>query len=83
MYLYRAMDFAGNTLEFHLSPTRDAQAAQNFFEHALTSVHTTTPRVISVDKNAAYPKAFKELKAVGLLPDALGTAICQVSQQHR
>lgn len=70
MYLYRAVDSAGNTLEFHLSPTRDAQAALNFFEHALTSVHTTTSRVISVDKNAAYPKAFKELKAMGLLPDA-------------
>jgi transposase-like protein len=23
----------------------------------------STPRVITVDKNAAYPKAFKELKA--------------------
>jgi transposase, IS6 family len=70
MYLYRAVDSAGNTLEFQLSSTRDAQAAQNFFEQALSTVHTVTPRVISVDKNAAYPKAVKDLKAVRLLPQA-------------
>ncbi len=28
-----------------------------------------TPRVINVDKNAAYPKAISELKAAGVLPD--------------
>jgi IS6 family transposase len=27
------------------------------------------PRVITVDKNAAYPKAFKELKEEGAIPD--------------
>jgi len=26
--------------------------------------------VINVDKNAAYPKAFKELKAVGIIPES-------------
>jgi transposase-like protein len=68
MYLYRAVDSQGNTVEFHLSPTRDAQAARHFFAKALASSHTVTPRVITVDKNAAYPKAVKELKAVGDLP---------------
>ncbi|HEY4389321.1 MAG TPA: DDE-type integrase/transposase/recombinase, partial [Ktedonobacteraceae bacterium] len=29
---------------------------------------TSTPRVINVDKNAAYPKAIDELKAAGVLP---------------
>src|SRR2546421_12304275 len=28
------------------------------------------PRVITVDKNAAYPKALKELKAEGTIPEA-------------
>ena len=37
MYLYRAVDSEGNTLEFLLSPTRDAQAAKRFFEKALHS----------------------------------------------
>jgi transposase-like protein len=30
VYLYRAVDSQGNTLEFLLSPTRDAQAAKRF-----------------------------------------------------
>jgi IS6 family transposase len=57
MYLYRAVDSQGNTLEFRLSPTRDAQAAKAFFAKTLAAPHTTTPRVITVEKNAAYPKA--------------------------
>ena len=66
MYLYRAVDSEGNTLEFLLSPRRDAEAAKGFFAKALAAPLTSTPRVITVDKNAAYPKAFKELKAEGL-----------------
>jgi IS6 family transposase len=69
MYLYRAVDSRGNTLEFLLSPTRDTQAAKRFFAKTLSASHTSTPRVITVDKNAAYPKAFKELKAERLMPD--------------
>jgi transposase, IS6 family len=70
MYLYRALDSQGHTLEFLLSPTRDAEAAKSFFAKTLAAPHTTTPRVINVDKNAAYPKAFKELKDEGTLPDS-------------
>jgi transposase, IS6 family len=64
MYLYRAVDSHGDPLEFHLSATRDAQAAKRFLTKALGTFHTTAPRVITVDKNAAYPKALNELKAV-------------------
>jgi transposase-like protein len=64
-YLYRAVDSQGNTLEFLLSQTHDSQAAKGFFTKALKSSHTVTPRVITVDKNAAYPKALRELKATG------------------
>lgn len=60
----------GNTLEFLLTPTRDAQAAKHFFAKALAAPHNSTPRVITVDKNAAYPKAFNSLKAEGVIPDA-------------
>jgi IS6 family transposase len=65
MYLYRAVDSQGKTLEFLLSATRDTQAAKRFFAKALRASHTVTPRVITVDKDAAYPKAVKELKAAG------------------
>src|SRR6476620_5658331 len=70
MYLYRAVDSAGSTLEFLLSATRDTAAAKRFLAKALGASHTTTPRVITVDKNAAYPKALNELKAEGILPPA-------------
>ena len=62
------MDSLGNTLDFYLSTTRDAQAAKHFFRNVLAAPDTLTPRVITVDKNAAYPKAFKELKVEGILP---------------
>ncbi len=70
VYLYRAVDSQGNTLDFFLSPTRDASAAKQFFTKALTATHTATPRVINVDKNAAYPKAIAELKAEGIVPQS-------------
>ena len=62
-YLYRAVDSAGNTLDFMLSAKRDAGAAERFFRKALNSTHNQSPRVINVDKNAAYPKAIDELQA--------------------
>jgi IS6 family transposase len=68
MYLYRAVDSAGNTLEFLLSNTRDTVAAKRFFRKALGAPHIMTPRVINVDQNPAYPKAVDELKAEGRLP---------------
>ena len=61
-YLYRAVDSTGRTLDFLLAAKRDAQAAKRFLCKALNAVHTQEPRVINVDKNAAYPKAMNELK---------------------
>ncbi len=68
-YLYRAVDSQGNTLDFLLTAKRDAKAAKRFFRKTLKAVHTHTPRVITVDKNPAYPKAIKELKAAKKLPE--------------
>ncbi len=62
-YLYRAVDSEGKTLDFLLSAKRDAQAAERFLHKTLKAVHTQTPRVINVDKNAAYPPAVDDLKA--------------------
>ena len=94
--LYRAVDSEGNTLEFLLSPMRDAESAKRFFGLALastarsvsqacpaaeqvaqpmaltdTTTITSAPRVINVDKNAAYPKAIADLKATGILPESV------------
>ncbi len=68
-YLYRAVDSQGNTLDFLLTAKREALAAKRFFRKTLKALHTQTPRVITVDKNPAYPKAVKELKAAKKLPE--------------
>ena len=68
-YLYRAVDSQGNTLDFLLTAKRDAKAAKRFLCKTLKAIHTSTPRVITVDKNPAYPKAIKELKATKKLPE--------------
>jgi IS6 family transposase len=67
MYLYRAVDSCGQTIDFLLSAKRDAEAAKRFFRKALAQPHTVNPRTITVDKNAAYPKATAEMKKDGEL----------------
>ena len=67
-YLYRAVDSTGNTLDFLLSAQPNAKAAKRFFRQVLQASHTASPRVITVDKNGAYPKAFDELQQEGYLP---------------
>ena len=67
VYLYRAVDATGQTIDFLLSPKRDAAAARRFFRKALKQSHTVNPRTITVDKNAAYPIALKTMKQGGEL----------------
>jgi transposase, IS6 family len=62
VYLYRAVDSRGQTIDFRLSARRDARAAKCFFRKALAHPNTANPRTITVDKNAAYPKAVAEMK---------------------
>lgn len=69
MYLYRAVDSTGQTLDFQLNETRSTRAAKRFFKKMLGSSHISVPRVINVDQNAAYPGAIHDLKQAGLLPD--------------
>ena len=68
-YLYRAVDSDGNTLDFLLIAKRDAAAAKRFFRKKLKALHTSSPQFITVDKNAAYPKAINELKENKGLPE--------------
>jgi transposase, IS6 family len=87
-YLYRAVDSTGATLDFMLSASRDAGAAERFFRKVLVASHTTTPRVITVDQNAAYPLAFDALQHDGTLPASCQLRQCKylnnvVEQDHR
>jgi transposase-like protein len=67
VYLYRAVDATGQTIDFRLSLKRDAAAAKRFFREALKQPHTVNPRTITVDNNAAYPTATKAMKRDGEL----------------
>ncbi|WP_018767847.1 IS6 family transposase [Bacillus sp. 105MF] len=71
MYLYRAVDSEGNTIDFYLSESRDKQAAKRFFKKALAASHICKPRVITVDKNPAYPVAIQELKEEKHMPEGI------------
>jgi IS6 family transposase len=87
-YLYRAVDSTGATLDFMLSTTRDAGAAERFFRKVLQASHALTPRVITVDQNAAYPPAFEALQQEGMLPVPCVLRQCKylnnvVEQDHR
>ncbi|WP_142393645.1 DDE-type integrase/transposase/recombinase, partial [Bacillus thuringiensis] len=68
MYLYRAVDSKGSTLDFYLSKKRDAKAAKRFLKKTLASYHVTIPRVITVDGHTAYPVAIRELKNEKSIP---------------
>jgi transposase-like protein len=66
-----AVDSKGNTIDFHLSKTRDQKAAKRFFKKVLQSFHVSKPRFITVEKNPAYPIAIKQLKKEKSIPDSM------------
>ena len=68
MYLYRAVDSTGQTLDFLLNQTRSTRAAKRFFRKVLGRPHIAAPRVINVDKNPTYIGAVRDLKQDNLLP---------------
>jgi transposase, IS6 family len=69
VYLYRAVDSTGATIDFLLSAKRDAEAAGRFLTKALGGENHPAPRVINTDKDAAYPPAIVRLKAEGALEE--------------
>jgi IS6 family transposase len=77
-YLYRALDSAGNTIDFLLCAKRDAKAAKRFFRKALHAPHASSPpRVINVDQHAAYPSAFVDLQEEGVLSETCQLRPCK------
>jgi len=48
----------------------DEKAAESFMKDTLKA-SKPVPRVINVDKNAAYPKAIADLKATGVLSESV------------
>jgi transposase-like protein len=64
--LYRAVDGAGQTVDFLLSEHRDIVAAKRFFERAIEK--RGVPEKITLDGYAASPAAVAALQEEGVLP---------------
>src|SRR3954470_6883177 len=66
MYLYRAVDQVGQTVEFHLSRRRDRNAAKAFLRKAMRN--QGVPTKITLDAYAASHRAVADLKESGEWP---------------
>ena len=69
MYLFRAVETCGQTVDFYLSEIRDREAAKCFLKRALANPDDRSPHVFARDKLRSYSAAIRELQSEGqLLP---------------
>jgi len=86
VYPYRAVDKAGQTVDFFLSRNRDVNAAKSFLHSAMKN--TRVPTKITLDAYAASHRAVREMKEDGELPRRVQVRSSQylnnlVEQDHR
>jgi len=86
VYLYRAVDKAGQTVDFFLSRKRDVNAARSFLRNA--AKNTRVPTKITLDAYADSHRAVREMKAARELPPRVQLRSSQylnnpVEQDHR
>lgn len=86
VYYYRAVDKENETIDFFLSPTRNTQAAQTFFEKAIES--SGRPEKVNMDKSGANLAGLEQVNQG--LPEGQKIGIRQVKylnnlieQDHR
>jgi transposase-like protein len=86
VYLYRAVDKAGQTVDFFLSQNREVNAAKSFLRRA--TKNTRVPTKITLDAYAASHRAVQEVQEDGELPRRVKVRSSQylnnlVEQDHR
>ena len=86
VYLYRALDKAGRTVDFFLSRKRDVNAAKSFLRRAMKN--TRKPAKITLDAYAASDRAVRGMKEDGELPRRVKVRSSQylnnlIEQDHR
>jgi len=62
MYLYRAVDKAGQTVDFYLSETRDREAAKLFLQRAMTNPDNPPPGVFARAVCGAIRRRFESCR---------------------
>ncbi len=86
MYLYRAVDKEGRTVDFFLSRNRDVNAAKAFLRQAM--MRQRVPAKITLDAYAASHRAVADLKNSGELPQRVRVRTSKylnnlIEQDHR
>src|ERR1700731_68359 len=84
VYLYRAVDKAGQTFDYYLSRNRDVNAATAFLRKAMQGQRV--PAKITLNAYAASHRAVAELRAQGELPKRVRSSKYLnnlVEQDHR
>ena len=86
VYLYRAVDKAGRTVDFFLSRNRDVNAAKAFLRSAMK--HARRPTKITLDAYAASHRAVREMQETRELSQRVKVRSSQylnnlIEQDHR
>ena len=69
VYLYRAVDKEGNTIDFRLSETRDRPAVLTFFKKAIGS--SGLPQKVNIDKSGSHTAALERINTPVFYPRSL------------
>lgn len=76
-YLYRAVDKAGDTVDFMLSKNRDATAAKAFFIKAIGS--NGLPEKVTIDKSGANTAGLNAINLQLIIYYLLGCVLLQIN----
>ena len=80
VYLYRAVDKEGKTIDFMLSEKRDEPAARAFFEKAIDS--SGLPEKVTMDKSGSNKAGINTINLYLVVLFLLGGVYCQITMRQ-